>query len=91
MSFDVEKDKPRFPVADDEFIFFTKRQIDRDGPGIQLDEPQQPAVRVSWDEAMAFCRRLSQATGRLVTLPTEAQWEYAARAGATTSAITSAA
>jgi formylglycine-generating enzyme required for sulfatase activity len=63
---------------------FTKRQIDRDGPGIQLDSPHQPALRLSWDEAMAFCRRLSEMTGRHVTLPTEAQWEYAARAGTMT-------
>ena len=63
---------------------FTKRQIDRDGPGIQLDEPDQPAVRVSWTEAREYCRRLSATTGRRVTLPTEAQWEYAARAGSMT-------
>ncbi|MFV2065500.1 MAG: SUMF1/EgtB/PvdO family nonheme iron enzyme, partial [Pirellulales bacterium] len=64
--------------------FFTKRQIEYDGPGIQLDEPQQPAVRVSWDEAMIFCRRVSATNGLRATLPTEAQWEYAARAGTTT-------
>jgi formylglycine-generating enzyme required for sulfatase activity len=60
---------------------FTKRQIEFDGPGVQMDDPQQPAVRVTWQEAMEFCRKLSQATGRAVSLPTEAQWEYAARAG----------
>jgi formylglycine-generating enzyme required for sulfatase activity len=64
--------------------FFTKRQIEIDGPGIQLDEPLQPAVRVSWIDAMEFCDRLSRETGLPFCLPTEAQWEYAARAGTTT-------
>ena len=64
--------------------YFTKRQIEFDGPGVQLDEPRQPVLRVSWDEAMAFCTRLSDLTGEPFSLPTEAQWEYAARAGTTT-------
>ena len=44
----------------------------------------RPVERVSWLEATEFCSRLSQRTGRNYTLPSEAQWEYACRAGTST-------
>ncbi|MGD0898175.1 MAG: SUMF1/EgtB/PvdO family nonheme iron enzyme [Thermoguttaceae bacterium] len=49
-----------------------------------LSGPEQPVVRVSWQEAMAYCDWLSAKTGRRFTLPTEAQWEWACRAGTDT-------
>ncbi|MCA2890856.1 MAG: SUMF1/EgtB/PvdO family nonheme iron enzyme [Microcystis sp. M045S1] len=45
---------------------------------------QNPVERVSWNDAQAFCQKLSQLTGKTYRLPTEAEWEYACRAGTTT-------
>ena len=50
----------------------------------RFEGDHRPVEGVSWDDAMEFCRSLSQRTGRHYTLPSEAQWEYACRAGTTT-------
>ena len=44
----------------------------------------RPVERVSWNNAVEFCKKLSQITGRTYRLPSEAEWEYACRAETTT-------
>ena len=61
--------------------YYDMHYKDQVKPGYLMDFPDLPVIRVSWNEAMEFCRWLSRKTGKKITLPTEAQWEWAARAG----------
>jgi formylglycine-generating enzyme required for sulfatase activity len=73
----------RFDPSHDPGLFM-KRSLDVNGPGVALDGPRQPVVRVSWERAIAFCHWLSDRAGEPFMLPTEGQWEYACRAGSST-------
>jgi formylglycine-generating enzyme required for sulfatase activity len=59
-----------------------KRELKPDPSKFKGD--RLPVEQVSWLEALEFCARLSQHTGREYRLPSEAEWEYACRAGTTT-------
>lgn len=50
-------------------------------PSAFTDSPDRPVDGVSWDAGTEFCRRLGDRAGRVVRLPSEAEWEYACRAG----------
>ncbi len=69
---------------DHDSAYMDARGKDRFTRGYPVNEPNQPVIRVSWYQAMAFCRWLTRRTGREVRLPTEAEWEYACRAGTAT-------
>ena len=59
-----------------------KRDLEADPS--QFKGGNRPVERVSWEDAVEFCQRLSKQTGKEYRLPTEAEWEYACRAETTT-------
>jgi formylglycine-generating enzyme required for sulfatase activity len=78
----------RHPVTNADYAAFLAAHPDHDPPGFWSDptcnQPQQPVIGVSWPEARAFARWLGACTplpiaGGCVDLPTEAEWERAAR------------
>ena len=73
----------KFPVTVDEWAAFVSERDGTDGSGRLSPEPV-PVVEVTWNDAMAYVAWLSQKTGRNYRLLTEAEWEYACRAGTRT-------
>jgi len=75
----------RYEVTFDEYDVFAKatgrKPPNDEGWGRGL----RPVINVSWDDALAYAAWLSQKTGQHYRLPTEAEWEYVARAGTTAS------
>lgn len=52
-----------------------------DNPAWELGDLQRPVERVSWDDCQMFIKKLNELTGQHFRLPTEAEWEFAARGG----------
>lgn len=93
----VTIDKPfwigQFEITNRQFRAFDPKHDSRDEHrhgyqfgrrGYSLNDDNQPAVRISWQQAMDYCNWLSEKTGLRFTLPDEAQWEWACRAGSST-------
>ncbi len=70
-----------FEITNIQFRQFMPQHNSGTSEGSNLNEDNQPVVNVSWEDAVAFAKWLSEKSGQTFRLPTEAEWEYAARAG----------
>ncbi len=81
---EVSNEQMRAIVPTHNSRFIQQQWKDHVNPGYVANNPEQPAIRVSYNDAMDYCRKLTAKTGLKATLPTEAQWEWACRAGSNT-------
>jgi len=69
----------KYPITQAEY-----QAVMGENPSHFSGNPRNPVENISWYDAIEFCARLSELTGREYRLPSEAEWEYACRAGSTT-------
>ncbi len=86
----VDSESPQHQVTVPEFFMGKYAVTQAQYQAIMGENPSRfkgenrPVETVSWNQAVEFCKKLSEQTGRIYRLPSEAEWEYACRAGTTT-------
>jgi formylglycine-generating enzyme required for sulfatase activity len=68
----------KYPITQKQYL-----AVMEDNPSRFKGDENCPVENVTWNMAVEFCQKLSQSTGQAVRLPSEAEWEYACRAGST--------
>jgi serine/threonine-protein kinase len=71
----------KYEVTNREYMEFVRKTGHRSpfyAQDPRFNQPDQPVVGVSWEDAVAYCRWLSQTTGKSYALPTEEEWKFAA-------------
>jgi len=87
----ADDEKPPHPVTIGKPFYMGKYEVTQaqwqavmgSNPSIFKGDQSLPVEHVSWDDCQEFCKKLSAKTEKAVRLPTEAEWEYACRAGST--------
>ncbi len=69
----------KYPITQEQY-----QAIMGKNPSKFEDNPKNPVEKVSWNDAQEFCQKLNEKTGKKYRLPSEAEWEYACRAGTQT-------
>ncbi|MBN2824701.1 MAG: formylglycine-generating enzyme family protein [Campylobacterales bacterium] len=84
VTIDYEFEISKYPVTFDEYDLYCEDVKKKLADDNKWGRGRRPIMRVSWEDAVAYCEWLSQKSGQIYRLPTETEWEYACRAGTTT-------